>query len=293
MGTETKINWADHTFNPWIGCDRVSDGCKNCYALASIKRFGVSTEVHEAAERMFEQLTFRDHKKKNSPYRWAKGDKVFVCSWSDFFHSKADAFRDKAYKKMLNRPDLRYIFLTKRPEGVKERLCPEFLRKFKRSWIGVTVENQHNIHRIEDLCNATSHTNLFLSCEPLIGEINLSALSDKTIKRIKWIIVGGESNSTTPMNPFWITKIYEFCKRHDIRFFFKQWGSFAPCADDDDGNTFKLPTYDAIVNAHTFLPQNAYMKKMSSRSMQIIPEILQEFPYGMRTNKMRRDYKLL
>lgn len=149
MGTNSKIEWTDHTWNPWRGCDKVSPGCDNCYMFRDAERYGLdaSTVTRQGV------LTFRaplirrgtphgGRKQHRRDYKWADGDKVFVCSWSDFFHPAADAWRDEAWEIMRQRPGLIFQLLTKRPGKITSRLPADWGNGWPNVWIGVTAENQ-------------------------------------------------------------------------------------------------------------------------------------------------------
>jgi len=114
MGTNSSIEWTHHTWNPQQGCTPVHTGCVNCYMYRDKRRYGQDPTVVVRSK----PPTFR---KVLSP-EWRSGQRVFVCSWSDFYHPAADGWRPEAWDLMARRPDLRYIIPTKRPERIVEHL---------------------------------------------------------------------------------------------------------------------------------------------------------------------------
>ena len=112
MAENSKIQWTDHTWNPWQGCRKVSPGCLNCYMYRDKKRYGQDPATVVRSK----PPTF------NKPLKWHDPAKVFVCSWSDFFIEDADEWRDDAWEIMRRTPHLTYQILTKRPRNIKDRL---------------------------------------------------------------------------------------------------------------------------------------------------------------------------
>ena len=159
MGKQTGISWCNHTWNPWQGCHKISEGCTNCYMFREKQRYGQEPDlVVRSAERTF-----------NAPLRWNKQVQgnypcgkplVFVCSWSDFWIEEADAWRDEAMEIMANCSSLIFLILTKRPERILPWLddacypssgCP--IEGFPNNvWLGVSVENGQFIQRIDHSC---------------------------------------------------------------------------------------------------------------------------------------------
>jgi protein gp37 len=212
----TKIEWTEATWNPSIGCSKVTAGCKNCYAEVMARRLqamGVSCyEEGFKFKTLPERLT--------QPMNVKKSTKFFVNSMSDLFHKNMPfEFLDKIFEVIENTPQHNYQILTKREKTLQKyfynRTVPENV------WLGVTVENENTKHRIDVLRNIPA-TIRFISMEPLIsdvGKINL--------KGIHWVIVGGESGvNARPMSPEWAINIQNQCAKQNIAFFFKQWGTW-------------------------------------------------------------------
>jgi protein gp37 len=212
MGETTGIEWADATWNPWIGCTKVSPACAHCYAEREMTRWGRNFDVVMRTT----PATF------NAPLHWKEGKRVFTCSWSDFFHPGADAWRVDAYNVIAQAHWHTYLILTKRPQripGTEGYLC----LGMPQVWLGVSVENSRFYWRIEDALKF-KHKILFLSIEPLLGR-----MADLPLDGVDWVIVGGESGEGfRPLNLDWVREIRDRCVERGIAFFFKQKSAFSP-----------------------------------------------------------------
>lgn len=204
MGRDSNIAWTDHTWNPWQGCRKVSEGCKNCYMFRDKKRYGQDASIVIRSK----PPTF------NKPFSWEEPAKVFVCSWSDFFIKEADSWRNDAYDIIDKTPHLTYLLLTKRPENTMVRY-----RYRPNVWLGVTIENQINLKRLEYFSPESAPVK-FLSLEPLIGSINFET---DDLHDIDWVIVGAESGpDRRPCKIEWVRAIVEQCKEAGVPVFVKQ-----------------------------------------------------------------------
>ena len=215
MAENSKIAWTDHTWNPWQGCHKVSDGCKNCYMFRDKKRYGqdASTVIRS------KDVTF------NKPLHWKEPAKVFVCSWSDFFIEEADEWRTSAYAIMSKTAHLTYLLLTKRPENIAERWF--YLQsRMKNVWLGVTAENQEQADkRIPILIKTPTVGKRFLSIEPMLSSIDLNqAYGDVWCRpELDWVIVGAESGpNRRPCNVEWVRQIITQCRNVGVPVFVKQ-----------------------------------------------------------------------
>ena len=212
----TKIEWTEATWNPSIGCSKVSAGCKNCYAEIMARRLQAMGAV--GYENGFEFKTLPE--RLCQPASVKKPTKFFVNSMSDLFHEKMPFdFLDKIFETIANTPQHHYQILTKREHILQkyfsERVTPANV------WLGVTVENENTKQRIDALKNIKASVR-FVSIEPLIG--NVGTLN---LEGIHWVIVGGESGvSARPMNPDWVINIQKQCAEQKVAFFFKQWGTW-------------------------------------------------------------------
>ena len=202
------------TWNPTTGCDKISAGCKFCYAEIMSRRLqamGVEKYKDNFEVRMHEDAL-------NIPYTWKNSKVVFVNSMSDLFHKNIPLeFIQKVFKVMNENPQHIFQVLTKRAERLSE--LHNELKWTHNIWMGVSVENDKVRDRI-DFLRKTNARVKFLSLEPLIGPLRHLNMSG-----IDWIIVGGESgHNPRPMKPEWVLDIQEQCKNNDVAFFFKQWG---------------------------------------------------------------------
>ena len=229
MGKNTKIEWCDHTFNGWIGCTKVSDGCKICYAETLMdKRYG---RVHWGKGNP-RQRTSEAYWRQ--PLQWDKeaseaGERrrVFCASLSDVFDPEApDQWRSDLFSLIEQTRSLDWLLLTKRPElgiehfGSWQNLNPEAARSI---WFGISAEDQVRFdQRAEYLTDFRLAENItFVSAEPLLDAINLASHREY----IDWVICGGESGfGARPMQKYWVRSLQMECRCHGIPFFFKQWG---------------------------------------------------------------------
>ena len=250
MSDKTSIEWTDATWNPVTGCQKVSEGCRNCYALTFAERFR-GTPGHYF-EHGFD-VTLRPTKLE-LPFTWKKPRRVFVNSMSDLFHKDVpDEYIAKVFDVMAQTPEHTYQVLTKRPQRMKEfieqynpeNLAPEILPNV---WLGVSVENQQAAEERIPLLLETPAVVRFLSCEPLLGPVDLSFVNQvdhpnnegygiQAIEGINWIIAGGESGpKARPMHPEWVRMLRDQCIEAGVSFFFKQWGEWLPNAQEYDAN---------------------------------------------------------
>ncbi|MDN4640769.1 phage Gp37/Gp68 family protein [Agreia sp. PsM10] len=223
----TAIEWTEVTWNPVTGCDQVSTGCDNCYALTLSKRLkamgaakyqndgdpvtsgpGFGVTMHEGS--------------LGQPLTWSKPSIVFVNSMSDLFHAKVSLdFIQRVFEVMEKTPQHTYQILTKRARRLR-RLAPH-LRWPSNVWIGVSVEDPTAFDRIHELSRVPAAVR-FLSCEPL-----LAALPEIPLAGIDWVIAGGESGPRhRQMEVGWVEEIRDQCVTADVPFFFKQWGGRTP-----------------------------------------------------------------
>lgn len=214
MAGKTNIEWTEVTWNPVTGCNKVSQGCKNCYAERMAKR--LKAMGNRRYENGFEVTLHYDL--INAPRKWKKPRLIFVNSMSDLFHEDIPLdFIQRVFNTMNETPQHTYQILTKRTERLIE-LSP-YLNWSNNIWMGTSVENEEVISRIEDLKTVPAYIR-FLSCEPLLGPLNNLCLED-----IHWVIVGGESGPRArPIEKEWVINIRDTCQSQDVPFFFKQWG---------------------------------------------------------------------
>jgi len=213
---KSKIEWTEQTWNPSVGCDKVSAGCKNCYAeTMAIRLKAMRTKGYENG---FQFTLMPD--RLEQPLKIKQPTKFFVNSMSDLFHEKMPfAFLDMIFDVIEQTPQHTYQILTKREKIMAEYFAGKVLPK--NVWLGVTVEDRDTKQRIDYLRNINAAIR-FISMEPLledVGKLNL--------ENIHWVIVGGESGvRARPMQQDWVLNIRKQCDKQDVAFFFKQWGTW-------------------------------------------------------------------
>lgn len=260
MGTGSKIEWTEATWNPTVGCTKVSPGCDNCYAEKITNRFGGAGA--------FDTVVLHPDR-LDKPLHWKKPRRVFVNSMSDLFHDDVpDTFIAEVWAVMAMAPQHTFQVLTKRHARMRSILSSKRFRilvqnrSYKRNpyfkppvlplpnaWLGVSVEDQKwaNI-RIPALLGTPAAVR-WLSCEPLLGPIDLYETAIGPLQRfpdepngetgrIDWVVVGGESGrDARPMHPDWARSLRDQCVSAGVPFFFKQWGEWAPNGYRGIGNT--------------------------------------------------------
>ena len=212
----SKIEWTEATWNPSTGCNKISEGCKNCYAEIMARRLKLMGV--KGYEKGFELKLHPDRLKK--PLLQNKPTTYFVNSMSDLFHKAVPfSFIDKVFKTIKLTPKHRYQILTKRPEIMleycKNKEIPD------NCILGVSVENKKALARVEIIRKIKAKK--FLSIEPLLEDLG----ADINFEHIDWVIVGGESGfRARPMKKEWVLNIKNYCFKNNIPFFFKQWGTY-------------------------------------------------------------------
>lgn len=251
MGKFSTIEWTHHTFNPWWGCTKVSQACKHCYAETWAKRVGQDLWGAKSDRRFFSDNHWKEPLKWNEVARQeGERHRVFCASMADVFEARAELnqSRDRLWELIEVTPHLDWLLLTKRPHRVKYHV-PWGADWPVNVWLGTTVELQRWAdERIPELISYPAAVR-FLSCEPLLGPIDLTQWQGG----IDWVIAGGESGHwARPTHPDWVTSLRDQCTDNEIAFHFKQWGHWSPKSkvigsskkvismQDDQGRTTKL-----------------------------------------------------
>jgi protein gp37 len=240
MAELSKIEWTTHTFNPWWGCTKVSDGCKFCYAETLARRYGNDVWGVGKARRTFGEKHWAEPLKWNKAARESgKRAQVFCASMADDFDPAGPAEeREKLWELIRNTPYLDWQLLTKRPEKITRYLPEDWNDGYPNVWLGTSVEDERVIQRVSTLAAVPAVVH-FLSCEPLIGP-----LENLPLENIQWVIVGGESGPRSrPMAKAWVESIRRQCREASVPFFFKQWGGTRKKLT---GRTLNGRTYDAL-----------------------------------------------
>ena len=271
MAETTNIQWADATVNFWVGCEKVSEGCKFCYMY---RDFENRYKQDPTAVRRTKDATFL------KALKWPEPKRIFTCSYSDFFIEAADEFRAAAWDVIKRTPQHDWMILTKRPERIAGCLPADWGTKgYPNVWLGTSIENEDRKGRIVDLLSVPAAVH-FLSLEPLLGPVNLQQIRLKdgqdtfidplagTVnnerlgvngtleQKITWVILGGESGNDVgkyqhrPTKMEWITDIINQCKESGTKIFMKQTGvqlaKELNLQDREGGNLEELPAAIAI-----------------------------------------------
>lgn len=264
MADKTRIEWADASWNPVTGCNKVSSGCKHCYAQRKWPRLSANPQTRYFGRHFTEVACHPDV--LSAPLRWRRSRRIFVNSMSDLFHENIpDAFVDQVFAIMLLSARHRFQVLTKRPERMveyfaREALYEDILRaadswrdRFPRSpnvgisnpgkglppwiWLGVSVENQAAAEARIPLLLQTPAALRWISAEPLLGPLRL----DDWLRgqgELNWVVVGGESGPRArAMRQGWVRSVRDQCIESGVAFLFKQWGEWAPMNNGPDGLT--------------------------------------------------------
>lgn len=232
MAKNSHIEWTHHTFNPWWGCHKVSPACDNCYAELWAKRMGHRLWGTDAPRRFFTDSHWREPLTWNEEARKSRRrERVFCASMADVFERRSDlnAQRARLWDLIESTPNLDWLLLTKRPQNVG-RIAPWGNEWPTNVWVGTSVENQTLAEKRLPLLLKIPAAVRFLSCEPLLGQLDLHRWFRKSgFYPIDWVIVGGESGpKSRPMHPDWAVSLLHQCQRVDVPFHFKQWGHWVP-----------------------------------------------------------------
>ena len=229
MAEDSKIEWTDHTFNPWTGCTKVSPGCDHCYAESWAKRSGHvlwgnhdrkrTTEAYWRTPFTWEDRAhrfFREHDRRQ---------RVFCASLADVFDNQApQAWRDDLFALIRRTPSLDWLVLTKRPQNIRKMLPSDWGGGYDNVWLGTTAEDQARYDQRWPHLAATPAAVRFISYEPAIGPLRLATSGLQP----DWLIDGGESGGKArDHDPKWTREIQRDCADRGVAFFLKQWGRYA------------------------------------------------------------------
>jgi protein gp37 len=220
VSDRSAIEWTDATWNPVRGCDKVSPGCKHCYAEVFAERWrGVPGHPFEQG---FDLRLVPEALSK--PLGWRAPRRIFVNSMSDLFHEDIpDDYIGKVFDVMASCPQHQFQLLTKRAARMFEWVNDNFHPHLPNVWVGVSVENQKYADERIPYLMGTPAAVRFLSIEPLLGPVLLGEAWDPA--RINWVIVGGESGAgAREMKAEWVRSLRDECVAAGVAFFFKQWG---------------------------------------------------------------------
>lgn len=235
MGDVTKIEWADKTFNPWIGCQKVSPGCDRCYAESLSNRYGWVEWGPHGERRRTSEANWR------KPIKWAKAaggtgkrPRVFCASLADVFDNRApDEWRMDLWRLIRETPELDWLLLTKRPENIAKMIpwAPNGGTPYPNIWLGTTAEDQAHYDRRWPILSGIPAAVRFISYEPAIGPVH--DINGDTNAVPDWIICGGESgHGARMMDAAWARDVQMQCKFRGAKFFMKQMTGKKPIPDD-------------------------------------------------------------
>ncbi len=229
MAQNSKIEWTDHTFNPWLGCTNVSPGCDHCYAESWSKRSGLvkwgnsprrrTSEAYWRAPTKWQTLAAAFHRQH------ARRQRVFCASLADVFDNQVDiAWRGDLFNLIAATPSLDWLLLTKRPQNIEKMLPKDWPEHGRPNvWLGTTAEDQARYDQRWPLLSRVPAAVRFISYEPAIGPVRLNPTH---AIQPDWLIAGGESgHGARPMKAGWARDIISDCYAFGVAPFFKQWGS--------------------------------------------------------------------
>jgi len=235
MSANSSIEWTEATWNPVRGCDIVSPGCTNCYAMKVAHRFSGAGKPYDGLTKLTKGGPVWTGQVRlvpealGMPLRWRKPRRIFVNSMSDLFHEDVpDGFITEVWRTMADTPHHTYQILTKRPARMAENLrralsIGDFIAPpLENVWLGVSVEDQRRADERIPLLLLTPAAVRWLSVEPLLGPVDLWPW----IADLDWVVVGGESgHGARPMDQDWARSLRDQCNEAAVPFFFKQWGT--------------------------------------------------------------------
>ena len=271
MGKNSSIEWTHHTFNPWWGCTKVSPGCEHCYAETWARRVGANVWGTKQQRRFFTEKHWIEPLKWNDDAE-TEGirKRVFCASMADVFELRKDLdpWRLRLWALIEQTPWLDWLLLTKRPQNIVNHV-PWVGTWPENIWLGTSVEDQERAdERIPMLLKYPAKYR-FLSCEPLLGLVDLKQWTrrlPKSLNNIDWVIAGGESGpNARAMLPGWARQLRDQCQQADIPFHFKQWGHWAPVPAPKRETSLVHKFWDEVMGANIFMAAKG--KKIAGRRL--------------------------
>ena len=290
MAKNSHIEWTNHTFNPWWGCHKVSPACDNCYAETWAKRVGQTLWGQRATRRFFGDTHWQE------PLKWnrdasAEGTRarVFCASMADVFERRAALKNERArlWNLIDKTPNLDWLLLTKRPQHVLS-MAPWGNDWPPNVWIGTSIENQRLAELRLPFLLALPAAIRFLSCEPLLGPLDLRPWFNRHgYHPIDWVIAGGESGpQSRPMHPNWVVELMHQCQSAKVPFHFKQWGHWVPV------NSTRVSGSPKMLTVHDERPVRmvAVGKKLAGRTLE--GTTWDSFPNPLAFDRKARPHEL-
>ena len=229
-------------WNPWRGCHKYSEGCRFCYIHKGDARRGVDTNVVTKADNFCAPVERYKRGEKKGEYKIKSGETVYLCFSSDFLLPDADQWRSDCWRMMRERPDLNFLFLTKRIERFMDCVPDDWGDGYENVTVGCTVENQAEAYRRLPLFDTLPivHKNIIL--QPMLENMNI----ERHLGDVELVVVGGESDrNARPLDYAWVLDVREQCLRQGVKFEFRQCGSnFVK-----DGKLYQLPVRQLMSQA--------------------------------------------
>jgi protein gp37 len=279
MAQNSKIEWTDHTFNPWVGCTNVSPGCDHCYAEAWSKRSGLVKWGKHPRRRTSEAYW-------RAPLKWqaaaasyqaqhGRRQRVFCASLADVFDNQVDpGWRADLFHLIASTPTLDWLFLTKRPQNIAKMLPKAWPNGGMHNvWLGTTTEDQAHFNQRWSVLSRVPAVVRFISYEPAIGPIRLNRTEGL---QPDWLIAGGESgHGARPMRAVWIRDIIKDCEALGVASFFKQWGTIKnnPLMSEKGMSAKTAAAVDAHGKGGGLLDGQLYRNFPSPRGLSLKPDL--------------------
>lgn len=280
MAENSKIQWTDHTFNPWIGCTKVSEACKFCYAEVFAGRYmkigwGDHYNRHKTTSTWGKPLAWnRKAEKEGKRYR------VFCASLADVFEdhpSIKQEWRDELFQLIRDTPHLDWLLLTKRPENYVRFLPADWGDGYQNVWLGTTAETQRRYNERAVILSSTPAKIRFMSFEPLLDVISLNP-----DYKLDWVIIGGESGFKKDARKLHLSQVklvFEKAKVQGTKIFFKQLGTILSKEHkllDGHGGNFdeyppaldwlkvrEIPGYEQVIELHMYVVYHNPVKQIT------------------------------
>lgn len=235
-------------WNPWHGCVKCSEGCENCYMyFLDRMRSQNGADIYKTKS----GFSYPLHKNRNGSFKVQSGEQIRVCMTSDFFLEEADRWRDEAWEIIWQRPDVKFLLLTKRPQRVKDCLPKDWGDGWDNVIFNVTCENQRRTDERIPILLDLPFKHKGIMCAPFIGPVSIAKYLDSG--QIEQVICGGENyDGARPCNFDWVKFLRAECVTYDITFCFIETGTnFIK-----DGKRYNIP--DKQLQAKMAYKSNMY-----------------------------------
>jgi protein gp37 len=220
-------------WNPWHGCKKISEGCRNCYMYSLDRmRDRNGAEIYRTKS----GFSYPLQRDRRGRYKVRSGELIRVCMTSDFFLPEADPWRGEAWDAMRRRRDVKFMLLTKRPERVAACLPGDWGDGWENVFFNVTAENQRRADERVPLLLSLPFKHKGIMCAPFIGAVTLERYLEQG--QIEQVVCGGENyEGARPCDYDWVRRLRRECERHDVTFCFIETGSVFV----KDGKTYRMP----------------------------------------------------